>query len=190
MDIVVQNLCKSYGALQVLHDYSNTFPHGKVSCITGSSGRGKTTLLRILMGLEQPDSGTIAGLSDVRISAVFQEDRLCENLSALSNLRLVLPNHPGKELLITELAKVGLPDCAEKPVRELSGGMKRRVSIVRALLAEFDVLFLDEPFKGLDADTYALVTTYVKENIQGKTVLLVSHDPRDLVQLDGIAFPM
>lgn len=190
MDIVVRDLCKSYGTLQVLHNYSNTFPEGRVCCITGNSGKGKTTLLRLLMGLEQPDSGTISGLNGVRLSAVFQEDRLCENLSALSNLRLVHTNRPSKERLIAELAKVDLLDCVEKPVRELSGGMKRRVSIVRAMLAEFDVLFLDEPFKGLDTDTYELVTAYVRGKIQGKTVMLVSHDPRDIVRLDGIDFPL
>ncbi len=190
MDIVVKDLCKSYGPLQVLQNFSCTFPHGRVSCITGSSGRGKTTLLRLLMGLEQPDSGSISGLEGARLSAVFQEDRLCENLSAVSNLRLVQRNRMPKEQLLRELEKIGLSDCGDKPVREFSGGMKRRVAMVRAMLAEFDVLILDEPFKGVDAKTYALVTSYVREKIPGKTVLLVSHDPRDIEQLGGIEFPL
>ena len=83
---------------------------------------------------------------------------------------------------------MGLTGCEEKPVRELSGGMKRRVSILRALLAEFDVLLLDEPFKGLDAETYLKVTAYVREEIRGRTAILVSHDPRDMVRLGGVEF--
>lgn len=79
MDIRVEKLCKAYGEQQIFQDYGAVFPEGKVSCITGSSGRGKTTLLRLLMGLEQPDGGTILGLEGARFSAVFQEDRLCEN---------------------------------------------------------------------------------------------------------------
>lgn len=130
----------------------------------------------------------IYGLEGARFSAVFQEDRLCENLSPLSNLRMVCQKRPAKQRLIRELEEAGLDGCAEKPVRELSGGMKRRVSILRALLAEFDVLFLDEPFKGLDAATYLKVTDYVREQIRGKTVILVSHDPRDMERLGGAEF--
>ena len=188
MDIRVEKLCKAYGEQQIFQDYGAVFPEGKVSCITGSSGRGKTTLLRLLMGLEQPDGGTILGLEGARFSAVFQEDRLCENLSPLSNLRMVCRKRPARQQLIEQLEKVALAGCEEKPVRELSGGMKRRVSILRALLAEFDVLFLDEPFKGLDAETYGKVTDYVREQIKGRTAILVSHDPRDMERLGGVAF--
>ncbi len=188
MDIRVEKLCKSYGDQQVFRDYGALFPEGKVSCITGSSGKGKTTLLRLLMGLEQPDSGMIHGLEGARLSAVFQEDRLCENLSPLSNLRMVCRKRVSKQELVRALERVDLTGCEEKPVRELSGGMKRRVSILRALLAEFDVLFLDEPFKGLDAETYLKVTAYVQEEIRGRTAILVSHDPRDMERLGGVEF--
>lgn len=188
MDIRVEKLCKAYGEQQIFQDYSAVFPEGRVSCITGSSGRGKTTLLRLLMGLEQPDGGNIRGLEDARFSVVFQEDRLCENLSPLSNLRMVCRKRPTKQQLIKELEKVDLAGCEEKPVRDLSGGMKRRVSILRALLAEFDVLFLDEPFKGLDAETYVKVSDYVREQIKGRTAILVSHDPRDMERLGGVEF--
>ena len=90
------------------------------------------------------------------MSAVFQEDRLCKNLSPVSNIRLVAPELK-KSDIIAAMEHVGLTGCFSQPVRELSGGMKRRVAILRALLADYDILFLDEPFKGLDADTRRLV---------------------------------
>ena len=105
-------------------------------------------------------------------------------------MRLVCRKRPTKQQLLRQLEQVELAGCEEKPVRELSGGMKRRVSILRALLAEFDLLFLDEPFKGLDAETYLKVTDYVREQIRGRTVILVSHDLRDMERLEGVEFPL
>ena len=89
MDIKVDHISKAYGEQQVLQDLSCVFPEGKTTCIRGRSGCGKTTLIRLLLGLDIPDKGKIEGISDRKISAVFQEDRLCENLSAASNIRLV-----------------------------------------------------------------------------------------------------
>ena len=91
MEVQLNDLSKAFGEKQVLSHLSLRFPEGKVSVLMGPSGCGKTTLLRILMGLEQQDSGTVSGLEDKRLSAIFQEDRLCENVSAASNLRLVGP---------------------------------------------------------------------------------------------------
>ena len=141
----------------------------------GPSGCGKTTLLRILLGLETADAGTITGLEGRRMSAVFQEDRLCENVSAVSNLRLVNPalSRRAAEAALTEL---GLGEALSQPVREFSGGMKRRVAILRALLAEFDLLLADEPFKGLDEETKRQTMAYFAEHTRGKTVILVTHE--------------
>ena len=80
---------------------------------------------------------------------------------------------------VTLWNKVGLAEYAHCPISEFSGGMKRRVAILRALLADYDILFLDEPFKGLDAETKALVMSDVKQRSQGKTVILVTHDPTE-----------
>ena len=148
-DIVIRGLCKAFDGKQVLRDFSAALPAGQVTGLMAPSGAGKTTLLRILMGLETPDRGTITGLEGLRLSAVFQEDRLCENLNPVSNLRLVTPAL-SRTAAAEALAAVGLTDCQRQPARELSGGMRRRVAILRALLAEYDLLFLDEPFKGLD----------------------------------------
>ncbi len=168
---------KSFGDNVVLDGFSHEFPDGKVTAVIGRSGCGKSTLLNILMGLMPPDSGEVVFPEKRNISAVFQENRLCENLTASANIRLVTGKRLSKAEIASELAKVGLDGCENKPVRTLSGGMKRRTALIRALLVEYDVLFLDEPFKGLDMDTKRNVMNYCKEKIKDKTVVLVTHDP-------------
>ena len=184
MDIVVENLSKSYGEVEVLNNYSEVFKEGKVSILTGSSGVGKTTLIRILMGLEKSDSGKVTGLEGKRISAVFQDDSLCSNLSVLSNIRLVCDDID-RNIVEKNLELLGLKDCIDKRVRELSGGMKRRVAILRAILYEFDVLIMDEPFKGLDTDTKKKVINFISDNIKNKIVILISHDLDDKNYFDN-----
>ena len=145
--------------------------------LIGRNGRGKTTLLRIILGLEQPDHGTIQG--QVRpVSAVFQENRLFEDFSALSNAAVVCPKGARQEAA-RHLTALGLADSLSLPVRALSGGMKRRVSIARAVLAPGPLLVLDEPFTGLDRTTKAVVLDYLKRYTQGRTLLLVTHDPAE-----------
>ncbi len=176
--IWVKDISKSYGDKKVLDHFSMTVPEGKVTCIMGASGCGKTTLLRILMGLETQDAGTVEGLSKTRISAVFQEDRLCENLSAMANIRLVCPGRDKKEIE-DQMARVGLGGCKNQPARELSGGMRRRVALLRALDASGDVLLLDEPFKGLDEETKARAIDFVDRSREGRTILCVTHDAEE-----------
>ena len=96
MGIQITNLNKAYGEHQVLENFCAEIPEGKTTCVMAASGKGKTTLLRILMGLEKPDGGEITGLENKRISAVFQEDRLCENLSTEANIRLVQKGGKGR----------------------------------------------------------------------------------------------
>lgn len=145
----------------------------------GRSGGGKTTLIKLLMGLEKPTEGSIEGLFGKKLSAVFQEDRLCENLSAAANIRLVCRNHVSDEELKSAFQRVCLNEVWRKPVRELSGGMRRRVAILRALFAEYDFLILDEPLKGLDEETKQKTAVYILEKTQGKTVLVVTHDEEE-----------
>lgn len=178
MDIIADHVYKSYGGLQVLSDFSYCFPEGRTTCIMGASGCGKTTLLHILMGIEKPDKGTVQGVPYGKISAVFQENRLCENLSAMANLKFTC----GKEkeaLLHKGMEDLGLADAFHKPVRELSGGMRRRVAILRALFANSDCIMMDEPLKGLDDETRALAAAYMKEHTRGKTLIVITHDSRD-----------
>ncbi len=174
-DIHISNLSKSFGGKKVFDGLDLTIKGGVTTCIMAPSGAGKTTLLRILMGLEAADGGSVAGLAGRRFSAVFQEERLCEYMTAADNIRLVMPASSLREI-DTEMDRLGLSDSKDQPVSELSGGMRRRVSILRALLAEYDVLFLDEPFKGLDEVLKGQVMAYVKEMTAGKTVVFVTHD--------------
>ena len=178
-DIVIKNLCKAYEGRPVLKDLSATLPAGRVTGLMAPSGAGKTTLLRLLMGLEQPDAGNITGLEGLRLSVVFQGDRLCDDLSAVNNIRLVNPARSVQEVTHA-LDLVGLSGAYWQPARELSGGMRRRVAILRALLAEYDLLLLDEPFKGLDAATKATVMADTWQRIRGRTVLFVTHDASEL----------
>lgn len=184
-DIVLENVSKAFDGRTVLSGFSATLPAGAVTAIMAPSGGGKTTLLRLLMGLERPDSGSIKGLENVRRSAVFQEDRLCDNLTPVANIRLVHPALTRQEVE-QAMEEVGLRDCAGQPARELSGGMRRRVAILRALLAPYDVLFLDEPFKGLDVETKRRVMEDVRRRSAGKTVVLVTHDESEVAALGAV----
>ncbi len=176
MRIEARSITKSFGNKNVLNDFSHIFESGTVTAVMGPSGCGKSTLLSILMGVLNADSGKILHEKPLKRSAVFQENRLCENLTSSANIRLVTGKRLSSADIHKELAAVALADCADKPVRELSGGMKRRVALLRALLCDYDVLFLDEPFKGLDDDTKRIVMDYTKAKTAGKTVIMVTHD--------------
>ena len=158
---------------------------GCVTSIMAPSGWGKTTLLRILAGLERADEGRIGGLENKKISMVFQEDRLCGNLSAISNIRFVCSKKMPKSQIYEELKKAGLEGEELVPVRKLSGGMKRRVALVRALIVPFDVLILDEPFDGLDDQNKNRMIHYVRERSKGKTVILVTHEKKEAEAMGG-----
>lgn len=177
VNLVLEHISKAYGEKTVLKDFSHTFPVGKRTCIMGPSGCGKTTLLRIILGLETPDGGTMSGRPE-RVSAVFQENRLFEDFSALSNLAAVC-HHGDKQVMADHLTELGLGDSLHKPVRTLSGGMKRRVAIARSVLAPGELVILDEPFTGLDKDTKEVVLTYLKHHTQGRTLIIVTHDPAE-----------
>ena len=174
MDIVIKDLCKSYGENKVLENLDAVIEKGRISCLMGPSGEGKTTLLNILMGLEKADSGVIENLPHNK-SAVFQEDRLCESFSTFTNVKIV-SDRLADQTIIAHLKQVGLGEAVNQKVSTLSGGQKRRVALVRAILAEKDVLFLDEPFKGLDEDTKKIVTDYLLTNTADTTVIMVTHD--------------
>lgn len=185
----VRRLTKRFGTNLVLDGLDLTIPDGITTVLMGPSGAGKTTLAGVLLGLLPPDGGTITGLDGARLAAVFQEDRLCEHLTAPANVRLVLhdgtPGHR-REAVRTELAAVGLTEeDLAKPVSQLSGGQRRRVAIVRTMMARADFTCLDEPFKGLDEATKDRVIDYVRTRLEGRTALVITHDPAEAARFDG-----
>ena len=174
------NLCKSFEGKTVIDHFNATLEAGVHYSLMGASGCGKTTLLNLFMGLIKPDSGTIRLPAGTKLSAVFQENRLLNQMTAAANVALVSPASKAEiEALLLELGidEESLP----QPVSAYSGGMKRRVALARALLADFDILFLDEPYKGLDEDTRANVMRIVSRYTKGKTVVLVTHDAEEAI---------
>lgn len=179
--ITVKLLTKSYGEKQVLNDLNVSFEEQKTTCIMGESGCGKTTLLRILLGIEKQDSGEVTGLEQKKIVAVFQEDRLCNDFNAITNIKMVLDKAFTKEQIISHLNEVGLAiECLAKPMKQLSGGMKRRVAIVRSIIVESDVILMDEPLKGLDMTTKNMVVDYIKQHTKDKTLIIVTHQEEEV----------
>lgn len=185
MDIVIKDICKSYAGKLVLDHITLTLPENKITCIMGPSGKGKTTLIHILMDLVKADYGKISGMDGRRISAVFQEDRLCEGMDAISNVRIVCGKRTTESEIEKEFQALRLTDYRGKPVNKLSGGMKRRVAIARAIMADAEVYIMDEPFKGLDEELKEQVIVHVKQKLKGKTVIIVTHDKSDAVLLEA-----
>lgn len=176
----LKEISKSFGEKRVLDKLSFSFPDSETSVIMGQSGCGKTTLLRIIMGLEKPDGGKLE-LDCEKLSAVFQEDRLADDFSAVRNV--IYAASTTREKAEGLLTRLGLGESMYMPVRELSGGMKRRVAIARALLADFDLLVMDEPLKGLDAETKRAVIGIIRELCENKSVIVVTHDENEASSL-------
>lgn len=178
MEITLKHLKKRYGKTVVFQDLSCSIGPG-VTAVMAPSGGGKTTLLRVLLGLERPDGGTVTGLEGVRWGAVFQEDRLLEHLDARGNLRFALGLNYAEELAAKLLEALGLGDVGGKPVGAFSGGMKRRLALARALLAPWEALALDEPFAGLDDENRQRAIHCIRQAAGRGPVVLVTHDRAD-----------
>ena len=179
----IENLCKAYGEQVVLDHLTLSIDHG-VTCLMAPSGSGKTTLLRILLGLETADSGTLSDLPN-RWGVLFQENRLLERLTAMENLYFAIGPALDEASARALLTRLGLGEEGEKPVRDYSGGMKRRLALARALLAPSDALALDEPFTGLDEENKAVCMELIRETAKAKPVLLVTHDSGDAEGLNA-----
>ncbi|MDO5791942.1 MAG: ATP-binding cassette domain-containing protein [Coriobacteriia bacterium] len=178
-DVEFRHVCKAYGANEVLRRVTFTLPGGGVRCLMAPSGSGKTTLFRVLLGLEHADSGEIRGISPGRISMMFQEDRLCETLTPVENVALVLPPDTRRPDVAALLAEILPADCLSQSAMELSGGMRRRVSLARAVAFPSDLIVLDEPFTGLDQATKENVIAFVLRHRAGRTLLVATHGEDD-----------
>ena len=197
--IRISNFSKSFSGQMVLNNLSLEIQKGEVVALIGSSGAGKSTFLRSLNYLEQPDSGTIAiddftvDFSKIskeevltlrrKLAMVFQQFNLFERRTALDNVKeglLVVKKFSDQEatnLAKEELAKVGLSDRENHYPRHLSGGQKQRVALARALAMKPDILLLDEPTSALDPELVGEVEKSIADAAKaGQTMILVSHD--------------
>lgn len=188
-NIIVNNISKSFDGKKVLVGFSCTLEYGRTTVLMGESGCGKTTLSNIILGLLKPDSGEITGVP-AKIAAVFQENRLCEGFDAVANVKLVMQGTQNDEAAAEILTLLGLGDDMHKKVSELSGGMRRRVAIARAIAADADFVLLDEPFRELDEATRLMTAEYTRQSLSGKTVLLITHDAADAGLFDAEVIKM
>ncbi|MBE6835525.1 MAG: ABC transporter ATP-binding protein [Ruminococcaceae bacterium] len=168
--IEFKNVCFSYGEKQVLKDFNLKVEDGERLCLYGESGKGKTTVLRLIMGLEKPDSGEITVTGD--ISAVFQEDRLLPFLTVEENIREMTGCEKPEEIL----SSLNLINEKGEYPSALSGGMARRAAIARALCKKSEIYIFDEPFTGLDGKNIEKASETINKATEGKTVIAVLHE--------------
>ena len=179
--IIVKGIRKSFGTHVVLQDLSITFAPGGIYVILGASGSGKTTLLRILAGLEQPDEGEVIRSTGVPgpVGMVFQESRLLSDLNAIRNVAYGVRGKIDQVQLRAQLREV-LPEAdLTLPVHQYSGGMRRRVEMVRAVFPGNGLLLFDEPFAGLDVENKKRTISYLLSCRKKATVICTSHDPEE-----------
>lgn len=176
----IQNLCKTYNNRPVLEHLNLHLKDGSIYALMGSSGCGKTTLLHILMGLVTPDEGMVSGLAGKRISAVFQENRLCDFLTAAENVAIVSPQKIDTDSINHILSEILPCESLDQRISSYSGGMKRRAAIARAVLTESDILIMDEPLTGLDEATKEQVIRFILKYRNGRTLLFATHDAGDI----------
>lgn len=174
---------KRFAEKVILDGFSCRFAPGEVTCLLGPSGCGKTTLLRVAAGLLAPDAGLVRRQKGLRASYVFQEDRLLPWVGALKNLTAV---GMGEEAARKALDQVGLGSEAHTLPEALSGGMRRRLAIARALAFGGDIFFLDEPLRGLDFATAEPVLRAMGAALAGKTGLLITHNLEEALALSDM----
>jgi len=166
----VRDLGKSYHGRWIFRHVEQEFHGGEFLVLDTPSGSGKTTFFRCLCGLERPEEGGVSGIDT--FSVQFQEDRLCEDYSAVKNLEMILGDALQAREALTQL----LPEEAlEQPCSELSGGMKRRVSLVRAMEAGAQCVLLDEPFTGLDEENRKKAEAYIRQKAGERILMLATH---------------
>ena len=176
--IAIKDLTVAYSGQTVLKHCDLTVRSGQHVALMGASGSGKTTLINVIAGLVKPASGTVT--VDGKVSYVFQEPALFPWLTALENVNVVLSDGDAtRDEARRWLCEAGLEEHLQKYPHQLSGGQKQRVARCLALAYGGEILLLDEPLKGLDADTRDRVVALLNRECRDKTVLLVTHDPRE-----------
>ena len=187
MILSLKNITKKFGDRVILDRLSLEIPDSGIVALRGDSGAGKTTLLRIICRLDKNFDGEIQGSKDLCFAFVFQEYRLFDNLTALENIVEVIrkkPDASDRKRALDMLLRLGFTESqtAQYP-RELSGGMKQRVSVARALLSDADVLLFDEPTKELDEALVSTVLELIAKDSETRPSVLVTHREKDLESL-------
>lgn len=177
--IKLKNISLTFEGRPVFTDVSLEIPAQGVTVFRGPSGAGKTTLFRLLLGLQKPDYGTIEGFPFKKPAAVFQEDRLLPWANALENAALVSDAETAEQTI----SELGLCENLCQLPRELSGGMRRRVALARALSYGGDALFLDEPFTGLDEANKEIAVKAILSS--GVPVYVITHDDAEAALFGG-----
>ncbi len=172
MTIMLDRVTFAYGRVPVLREVSLTLPERGVVCLWGASGCGKTTVLRLLAGLERPQGGRV--LRPERVSVMFQEDRLLPWRTAAENVSIAAGCPP--EQATAWLRRLGIDgEQAGALPSALSGGQCRRAALARALAYESDLLLLDEPFTGMDEDSREAAAAPILARAAYVPVVLVTH---------------
>jgi len=186
MSLSIQNLYKSFGDKNIFSDFSYEFSDKGIYALRGESGIGKTTLLRMISGLDNDYYGSILGGGASNVSFAFQEYRLFSNLNAIENVMIASKDESPNDLLYAKhlLERLGFSENdMELFPAELSGGMKQRVSLARAFLKKSPILLLDEPTKELDKELVDTVLELIRAEGKKRLVVLVSHDLTDSERL-------
>ncbi|MDX2073178.1 MAG: ATP-binding cassette domain-containing protein [Alphaproteobacteria bacterium] len=179
--IKATSLSKSFHGQRVVESVSLSLKPGEIMTIIGPNGSGKTTLIKLLLGLETPDTGSVTRKEKLRVGYVPQKLQLSRVLPVTAEWFLRLSCHPGEgrdDTLKEITSELGIDNCLHKSVHTLSGGEMQRLLLARALLAQPELLVLDEPAQGVDvtgqAELYALIARVSRQ--RGSAVLMVSHD--------------
>lgn len=178
----IKNLNKSFGDNVVLSDFNLKVEDGERVAIVGKSGSGKTTLLKIISKEIKDFDGMVTIDPGIRISMVFQDNLLFENRTVLENLKFVseMDSHELEKLLL----ELGLQNTITQKVKNLSGGMKRRVSFLRALLVPADLLLMDEAIREVDSESEDLMIEYLDSHFHG-TIIFVTHSESQVEKLNA-----
>ncbi len=191
--MILKHINKTYGDKFVIKDFSIDITDMGITGFFGRSGCGKTTLLNIISGIIKDFTGEMTH-SAKNISFVFQENRLLPWINVLNNVIIVIKskkdNSEYEDRAKYLLERLGLANDIYKYSGELSGGMMQRVNIARALMYDFDMLIMDEPFKGIDAAMKEKVMELIKEELGQRPALFISHDVSEMLKMCEEVFIM